>query len=106
MNLNLRKLSLVMIFFAFSVFVFAQGQMQNLRLEKGVRSGVLPNGMKYYIKKNVKPANTADFYIAHAVGSLQETDAQHGLAHFLEHMAFNGTKHYPGKNPGSSRDLN
>ncbi|MBN1112812.1 MAG: insulinase family protein, partial [Bacteroidales bacterium] len=51
----------------------------------------------YYIKHNAQPANTADFYISQAVGALQEDDDQDGLAHFLEHMSFNGSKHFPGK---------
>ncbi len=59
--------------------------------------GQLPNGLTYYIRHNANPAGCADFYIAHNVGALQEEDSQSGLAHFLEHMAFNGTKHFPGK---------
>ncbi len=57
--------------------------------------GKLDNGLTYYIRHNEKPAGCADFYIIHNVGALQEEDNQNGLAHFLEHMAFNGTKHYP-----------
>ena len=59
--------------------------------------GKLDNGMTYYIRHNEKPKGCADFYIVHNVGALQEEDNQNGLAHFLEHMAFNGTKHYPDK---------
>ena len=61
------------------------------------RVGRLDNGMTYYLCHNELPAGCADFYIAHNVGALQEEDNQNGLAHFLEHMAFNGTRHYPGK---------
>ena len=61
------------------------------------RVGKLPNGMTYYLCHNEHPVGCADFYIAHNVGALQEEDSQNGLAHFLEHMAFNGTKHYPAK---------
>lgn len=61
-----------------------------------VRTGVLPGGSTYYIKQNDKPANRADFYIYYKVGAIQEEDNQNGLAHFLEHMAFNGSKHFPG----------
>ena len=61
-----------------------------------MRVGRLDNGLTYYICPNGKPAGCADFYIAHNVGALQEEDNQDGLAHFLEHMAFNGSKHYPG----------
>lgn len=59
--------------------------------------GTLDNGLTYYIRSNANPAGCADFYIVHGVGALQEEDNQNGLAHFLEHMAFNGTKHYPDK---------
>ena len=54
------------------------------------------NGLTYYIRKNSQPANRADFYIAQKVGSIQEEADQRGLAHFLEHMCFNGTTHFPG----------
>lgn len=59
--------------------------------------GKLGNGLTYYLCHNEIPAGTAEFYIAHNVGALQEDDNQNGLAHFLEHMAFNGTRHYPDK---------
>jgi zinc protease len=62
-----------------------------------IRVGRLANGMTYYLCHNETPAGRAEFYIAHHVGALQEEDNQNGLAHFLEHMAFNGTKHYPDK---------
>ena len=61
------------------------------------RTGKLANGMSYYLCHNGKPEGCAEFYIAHNVGALQEEDNQNGLAHFLEHMAFNGTRHYPEK---------
>ena len=76
--------------------VFAQ-QMPPIPVDKNVRIGKLDNGLTYYIRKNSQPANRADFYIAQKVGSIQEEADQRGLAHFLEHMAFNGTKHFPGK---------
>ena len=62
-----------------------------------VRTGKLKNGMTYYIRHNAKEPGLADFYIAQRVGSIQEEPRQRGLAHFLEHMAFNGTKNFPGK---------
>lgn len=71
--------------------------MQPLPADKEIRKGVLPNGLTYYIRHNEKPKGMAEFYIVHDVGAIQEGDNQQGLAHFLEHMAFNGTKHYPGK---------
>ena len=61
------------------------------------RTGTLSNGMKYYIRSNPKPEGKACFWIAHDIGALHETHNQNGLAHFLEHMAFNGLKHFPGK---------
>ena len=63
-----------------------------------VRKGTLKNGMTYYIRHNAKEAGLADFYIAQRVGSILEEPRQRGLAHFLEHMAFNGTRNFPGKN--------
>ena len=75
--------------------VFAQ-QMPPIPVDKNVRIGKLDNGLTYYIRKNSQPANRADFYIAQKVGSIQEEADQRGLAHFLEHMCFNGTTHFPG----------
>lgn len=75
--------------------VFAQ-QMPPIPVDKNVRIGKLDNGLTYYIRKNSLPENRADFYIAQKVGSIQEEADQRGLAHFLEHMCFNGTTHFPG----------
>lgn len=74
---------------------FAQ-QMSPLPLDKSVRIGKLSNGLTYYIRKNSLPVDRADFYIAQKVGSIQEDSTQRGLAHFLEHMCFNGTTNFPG----------
>lgn len=60
-----------------------------------VRQGTLPNGMRYYIRKNGKPERYAEFRLALNAGSLQEADDQQGLAHFVEHMCFNGTANFP-----------
>jgi zinc protease len=62
-----------------------------------VRTGVLENGMHYYIRSNKFPEKRGEFYIAHNVGAIQEDDDQNGLAHFTEHMAFNGTANFPKK---------
>ncbi len=62
-----------------------------------VRIGRLDNGMTYYLRHNSKPAGLAEFFIVHNVGAIQEEDSQAGLAHFLEHLAFNGTDNMPGK---------
>lgn len=79
---------------------FAEAQMemlsQPLPLDSAVRVGKLPNGLTYYIQHNDYPKGQADFYIAQKVGSALEQDHQRGLAHFLEHMCFNGTTHFPG----------
>ena len=69
-----------------------------LPLNPQVRHGVLPNGLSYYLLKNTEPEGRANFYIAQKVGSTLENQDQLGLAHFLEHMAFNGSKNFPGKN--------
>jgi len=62
-----------------------------------VKTGVLPNGMHYYIRANKFPEKRGEFYIAHNVGAILEDDDQNGLAHFTEHMAFNGTENFPHK---------
>lgn len=74
----------------------AQMEMPTLPNDKDVRIGKLANGLTYYIRYNNWPENRAEFFIAQRVGSLQENEEQRGLAHFLEHMCFNGTKHFEG----------
>ena len=69
--------------------------MQPLPVDQKVRVGHLDNGLTYYIRHNEEPKNQAFFYIAQKVGSIQEEESQRGLAHFLEHMCFNGTTHFP-----------
>ncbi len=81
---------------AFVMTGFAQQPMPT-PLDPNVRTGKLENGLTYYIRHNEKPSQRANFYIAQKVGSILEEENQRGLAHFLEHMAFNGTKNYPGK---------
>ncbi len=71
-------------------------QMPQLPVDSAVVQGVLPNGLTYYIRHNEYPKGQADFHIAQKVGSVLEDDNQRGLAHFLEHMCFNGTKNFPG----------
>ncbi len=71
--------------------------VEPLQKDSTVIYGKLDNGLTYYIKHNNKPAQRADFYIVTNVGAIQETPAQDGLAHFLEHMCLNGTKNFPGK---------
>jgi len=72
-------------------------QAQPLPIDPKVRYGKLDNGLTYYIRANKEPKQRAEFFIAQNVGAILENDNQNGLAHFLEHMAFNGTEHYPGK---------
>ena len=70
---------------------------QRLPMDPAVRCGKLDNGLTYYISPSTSSGEQAEFYIVQRVGSILEEDHQRGLAHFLEHMAFNGTKHFPGK---------
>src|SRR3569623_185383 len=67
---------------------------QPLPLDPAVRAGKLANGFTYYIRHNEEPKNRVVFYLANKVGSILETDDQQGLAHFMEHMSFNWTKHF------------
>ena len=72
-------------------------QAMPVPFDQNVRRGKLENGLTYYIRHNEKPAQRANFYIAQKVGSILEEENQRGLAHFLEHMAFNGLEHFPKK---------
>ena len=88
--------------FIFMAAVFAATlafgqQPQALPNDPAVKVGKLENGLTYYIRHNDKPAQRAEFYLATDVGAFQEEDDQDGLAHFLEHMCFNGTKNFPDK---------
>ena len=94
----MKKLTmLVAAAFAMTSAMAQLNPMEPIPADKDVRTGKLENGMTYYIRHNEKPKGQADFHILHDVGAIQENDAQQGLAHFLEHMAFNGTKNLPGK---------
>jgi len=90
----------VLLAFALAV-IGASAQNMNLNApipaDPAVRKGVLENGLTYYIRYNAKPEKQGEFYLVHNVGAIQEEDHQDGLAHFLEHMAFNGTKNFPDK---------
>ena len=99
---KLLKLSLV--FFIITQGLYAQNpaqlalQAQDLKkaipVDPTVRIGKLPNGITYIIKKNSKPENRAELRLAVNVGATMENDDQQGLAHFTEHMAFNGSTHF------------
>ena len=84
----------------FQQAVAQQMQFPPLPVDKNVRIGQLDNGLTYYIRHNKLPENRAEFYIAQKVCSILEEPQQRGLAHFLEHMAFNGTKNFPGDDKG------
>lgn len=91
----MKKFSVILaLFFAAAVIGSAQTPLPN---DPAVKVGKLDNGMTYYIRHNDKPAQRAEFYLATHVGAIQETPDQDGLAHFLEHMCFNGLKNLPGK---------
>ena len=91
----MKKLTLTLIaVLALSATLLAQ---QAMPFDPNVRRGKLENGLTYYIRHNEKPAQRANFYIAQKVGSILEEENQRGLAHFLEHMAFNGLEHFPKK---------
>lgn len=94
--MHLKKL---ITFVLFAVLVMQTGaqQLQPIPMDPKIRYGKLDNGLTYYIRANNEPKNRAEFYIAQNVGAILENDDQNGLAHFLEHMAFNGTKNFPGK---------
>ena len=95
MNQLKRLFSVVILATVAAVAAMAQ-QMPDIPVDPAVRIGKLDNGLTYYIRHNAWPEQRAEFYIAQKVGSIQEDDNQRGLAHFLEHMAFNGSKHFKG----------
>ena len=94
--MKLRSVTTIILLSVFGLITYAQ-QMAPLPIDPQVKYGKLENGLTYYIRHNAFPKNRAEFYIAQNVGSILENDSQRGLAHFLEHMAFNGSKNFPGK---------
>ncbi len=95
----MKKLFPLLLAFLCTAFVAAQDlelMMQPLPLDAETRVGTLDNGLTYYIRHNEHPRGQANFYIVQKVGSVLEEEDQRGLAHFLEHMCFNGTEHFPG----------
>lgn len=88
-------MTLALAMFLFAGQAIAQ-QMPPIPKDKEVRMGKLDNGLTYYIRHNDYPKDVANFYIAQRVGSINEEENQRGLAHFLEHMAFNGSENFPG----------
>ena len=94
--MKLKKLLMAALMLFSTTAMVAQEMMPPIPVDPDVRMGKLDNGLTYYIRYNNWPENRAEFYIAQRVGSIQENDDQRGLAHFLEHMAFNGSKHFKG----------
>lgn len=93
--MRLRKLCLFALLLLTAISAGAQ-MMPPVPVDTAVTMGKLDNGLTYYIRYNNWPEKRADFYIAQRVGSIQENDDQRGLAHFLEHMCFNGTDNFKG----------
>ena len=96
---KLKKMFTLLLVMGSAVIASAQQQpqMPPIPTDPNVRIGKLENGLTYYIRHNELPEDRADFYIAQKVGSILEEENQRGLAHFLEHMCFNGTTNFPGK---------
>jgi len=92
----MKKLIFAALLLLAPVAMTAQTQMPPIPVDEAVRIGKLDNGLTYYIRHNEWPEHVANFYIAQRVGSIQEEESQRGLAHFLEHMAFNGSEHFKG----------
>ena len=97
MKTKFNSLLLLMLAMLFALPSAAQQKGEQLPVDPSITIGKLKNGITYYIRHNEKPDNLVNFYIAQKVGSIQEEESQRGLAHFLEHMCFNGTEHFPGK---------
>lgn len=92
---NFKKMLTAVVLLMLSLAVNAQ-QFPKLPLDPAVKVGKLDNGLTYMIRQNGWPEHMVNFYIAQRVGSIQEEEEQRGLAHFLEHMAFNGSDNFPG----------
>ena len=90
---------LLLMLVAFSTSMLSAQNMA-IPVDPEVRVGKLDCGLTYYIRHNNYPENRVNFYIAQRVGSIQEEESQRGLAHFLEHMAFNGSEHFNGEGKG------
>ena len=87
--------NILSLMFISCISLVAAAQNMALPVDPEVRVGHLENGLTYYLRHNEEPKGQAFFYIAQKVGSIQEEESQRGLAHFLEHMCFNGTTHFP-----------
>lgn len=92
----MKKIVFILGLVLYFIIPISAQDIPSLPIDPKIRIGELENGLTYYIRYNSLPKERADFYIAQKVGAVLEEDNQNGLAHFLEHMAFNGSKHFPG----------
>src|SRR5215468_10691577 len=97
---TLKRSHLLLVAILLAIAAFAAGAQQltvdqQLPVEKEITIGKLPNGLQYYVRANKKPEKRAELRLVVKAGSVLEDDDQQGLAHFVEHMAFNGTEHFP-----------
>ena len=93
--LRVKLTALIILCFSFTQ-LFAQYKLTDpLPVDPNVKIGKLPNGLTYYIQKNLKPEKKMELRLVVNTGSILENNDQRGLAHFMEHMNFNGSKHFP-----------
>jgi zinc protease len=94
----MKRILLFTVLFVSCFTLSAQSELNDIiPVDPAYRIGKLDNGLTYYIRHNAEPAGRASYYIIQNVGAILENESQNGLAHFLEHMSFNGTKHFPDK---------
>ena len=89
------KILFLLFFLPFSLLAQSTKNDSKIPFDPNVKKGMLKNGLTYYIRKNSKPENKVDLRLIVNAGSILENDDQQGLAHFMEHMNFNGTKRFP-----------
>ena len=93
----MKKFLLPVLFIALMITGCGSKESKTIPASDKVLTGKLSNGLTYYVRHNEEPKERASFYIIQNVGAILENDDQNGLAHFLEHMAFQGTDNFPGK---------
>ncbi|MBN2484397.1 MAG: insulinase family protein [Bacteroidales bacterium] len=92
------RIHTALVLFVYLLSISAYAQPTKIPVNPDVKFGKLDNGLTYYIQKNKKPANRVEFRLAVNAGSVQEDNKQIGMAHFVEHMCFNGTENFPKNN--------